>query len=230
MHRVKMGGGSTSKDSLAKNPPPVRIRISTELSSPARGEDTSGVGAPAAIPTVTPAAPFGTPARFSPASPACRDAYRRRRELHRQWRSSRYSNRVGLRIAPNSIGCGGVATYYITQRSRTISGAYAEHQTGTRWPPTLKARDGGLNGTARGSVMKTHLLAGVALLALLGGSAIAADLPVRKAPVAPPVCPTCDWNGFYFGFNVGGSIGRDSTDNAITLSPNAPSAGVTNPI
>jgi outer membrane immunogenic protein len=78
--------------------------------------------------------------------------------------------------------------------------------------------------------MKMHLLAGVALLALLGGSATAADLPVRKAPVAPPVCPTCDWSGFYFGFNVGGSIGRDSTDNTITLSPNAPSAGVTNPI
>jgi outer membrane immunogenic protein len=77
--------------------------------------------------------------------------------------------------------------------------------------------------------MKQHLLASAALLALLGNSAIAADLPIRKAPPAP-VCPTCDWNGFYFGFNVGGSIGSDPTDNAITLSPNAPSAGVTNPI
>ena len=36
---------------------------------------------------VTPAPPSGTPARAFPASPACRDARRRRRESHRRWRS-----------------------------------------------------------------------------------------------------------------------------------------------
>jgi outer membrane immunogenic protein len=79
--------------------------------------------------------------------------------------------------------------------------------------------------------MKKHLLSSVALLALLGGSAIAADMPVKVAP--PPVCTTCastNWTGFYFGANVGGSIGSGRTDNTIALDPSAPSAGVTNPI
>jgi outer membrane immunogenic protein len=77
--------------------------------------------------------------------------------------------------------------------------------------------------------MKKHLLASVALAALFGGSAIAADLPVRKAP-PPLVCPTCTWGGFYIGGNVGGSIGWDRTYNSTSLLPPGPSPGVTNPI
>jgi hypothetical protein len=47
--QIRMGGGSTSKKVfVGRGPPPVRIRINTELSSPARGEDTSGARAPAA--------------------------------------------------------------------------------------------------------------------------------------------------------------------------------------
>jgi outer membrane immunogenic protein len=79
--------------------------------------------------------------------------------------------------------------------------------------------------------MTKHLLSGVGLLALLGSSAVAADLPVKVAPA--PVCTTCNptnWSGFYLGVNVGGSIGSGRTDNTIALDPSAPSAGVTNPI
>ena len=77
--------------------------------------------------------------------------------------------------------------------------------------------------------MNKHLFASAALLVLFGSSAMAADIPVKARP-APALCPSCDWNGFYIGFNLGGSIGWDGTTNAIALSPNAPSAGVTNPI
>jgi outer membrane immunogenic protein len=77
--------------------------------------------------------------------------------------------------------------------------------------------------------MNKHLFASAALLVLFGSSAMAADMPVKARP-APALCPSCDWNGFYIGFNLGGSIGWDGTTNAIALSPNAPSAGVTNPI
>ena len=77
--------------------------------------------------------------------------------------------------------------------------------------------------------MNKHLFASAAFLMLFGSSAMAADIPVKARP-APALCPSCDWNGFYIGFNLGGSIGWDGTTNAIALSPNAPSAGVTNPI
>ena len=48
--------------------------------------------------------------------------------------------------------------------------------------------------------MKICLIASAALLAAFGGSAIAADLPV-KAP--PPPVPVCIWCGFYAGLNAG---------------------------
>lgn len=51
--------------------------------------------------------------------------------------------------------------------------------------------------------MKKILLTAVALSALMG-SAIAADLPSRKAPVAPPPPPPPMWTGFYAGVNIGG--------------------------
>jgi outer membrane immunogenic protein len=78
--------------------------------------------------------------------------------------------------------------------------------------------------------MKKHLLASFALLAMLGGSAMAADLPVKAKPA--PVCPGCDWSGFYIGFNVGGSVGWDRTDNAVVLLPTgvAATTSLVNPI
>jgi outer membrane immunogenic protein len=79
--------------------------------------------------------------------------------------------------------------------------------------------------------MKRSLLAGVAIIALSGGSALAADMPVKAPPI---VCPACDWSGFYVGVNAGGSIGRDHTNDSIALNPpgafGAVAPGVVNPI
>jgi outer membrane immunogenic protein len=67
--------------------------------------------------------------------------------------------------------------------------------------------------------MKKLLLASTALVAFAAaGTASAADLPV-KAPPAPVVCPECNWNGFYFGVNAGGSIGVFSNADAISGFP-----------
>ncbi|MFM9152143.1 MAG: hypothetical protein ACKOPC_00785 [Methylocystis sp.] len=54
--------------------------------------------------------------------------------------------------------------------------------------------------------MKKILLSAVSL-AILSGSALAADLPSRKAPVAPPPPPPPMWTGFYAGLNLGGGGG-----------------------
>ena len=60
--------------------------------------------------------------------------------------------------------------------------------------------------------MKKILLSAVSL-AVLSGSAFAADLPSRKAPVAPPP-PAPLWTGFYAGLNLGGgwSAGNGNAD------------------
>ena len=42
--------------------------------------------------------------------------------------------------------------------------------------------------------MKTFLLASAALAALLTGSAMAADMPLKAPPIF--ACPTCNWDGF----------------------------------
>src|SRR5262249_53668723 len=74
--------------------------------------------------------------------------------------------------------------------------------------------------------MKRSWLACVAVGALWGGSAVAADMPVKAAPI---FCPACNWSGFYVGVNAGGSIGRDGTTDSIALNP-AAGPGVINPI
>ena len=62
--------------------------------------------------------------------------------------------------------------------------------------------------------MKKLLLTSVALTALLGGSAFAADLrPAYKAPPPPP--PVYSWTGIYWGVNVGYSWGEAKND--VTL-------------
>lgn len=48
------------------------------------------------------------------------------------------------------------------------------------------------------------LLASVAALASLSGTAVAADLPSRKEPVSVPP-PSALWNGVYVGLNAGGT-------------------------
>jgi hypothetical protein len=65
------GRGAASKDLLAKNPPPVRFRISTELPSPARGEGAGG--------TLAPEAPSLRRRRASIATARARTPCRRRR-------------------------------------------------------------------------------------------------------------------------------------------------------
>ena len=52
--------------------------------------------------------------------------------------------------------------------------------------------------------MRSHLIGAIALLALGVAPAMAADMPVKAMPAAPPV-PT--WTGFYIGVNGGGAWG-----------------------
>jgi len=54
--------------------------------------------------------------------------------------------------------------------------------------------------------MKKLLLSAVSLLAL-SGSALAADLPSKKAPPAYVPPPVLSWTGFYAGLNLGGGWG-----------------------
>jgi outer membrane immunogenic protein len=72
-------------------------------------------------------------------------------------------------------------------------------------------------------------LSSAAMTALLGGSAMAADMPIKAPPMLMPSCPNCNWDGFYIGGNVGGSIGHDRTTEAVSINPAAP-PGVTNPL
>ena len=60
-------------------------------------------------------------------------------------------------------------------------------------------------------------------------AASAADLP-SKAPLTAQPPLVFSWTGFYVGANIGGGIASNSTDSVVLLSPNAPSAGVTNPV
>ena len=74
--------------------------------------------------------------------------------------------------------------------------------------------------------MKKILLSAVSL-AILSGSALAADLPSRKAPVAPPPPPPPMWTGFYAGLNLGGGWGAgNGNSNAYNL--DGLNGGVTN--
>jgi outer membrane immunogenic protein len=67
--------------------------------------------------------------------------------------------------------------------------------------------------------MKKFLLT-TAALGLLAGPALAADLPVYKAP---PAAPVCFWCGWYIGGNVGGTWAQDS--NVTTAAAPVQAAG-----
>jgi outer membrane immunogenic protein len=78
--------------------------------------------------------------------------------------------------------------------------------------------------------MRRFNLAGIGIAFLTSvGSAGAADFPVKAPP--PPVCPYCDWGGFYVGANLGGSLGSVSRYDAMSIL-NVPPAGMplANPI
>src|SRR5512137_1870857 len=73
---------------------------------------------------------------------------------------------------------------------------------------------------------KASYLAGVSL-ALIAGSAFAADLPSRKAPppafVPPP--PAFTWTGLYGGVNIGYGFGASSSLQGGELIAQQPSYG-----
>ena len=71
------------------------------------------------------------------------------------------------------------------------------------------------------------LLGTIAALAVGTASAVAADLPIRKAP-APVVAPVWTWNGFYVGINGGYSWGKAGRD--ITFSNPATGALILPPV
>jgi outer membrane immunogenic protein len=52
-------------------------------------------------------------------------------------------------------------------------------------------------------VMKKFLVPGIVLSAFVVGSAMAADLPIRKAPPPPAVAAVYNWSGLYIGGHVG---------------------------
>lgn len=62
--------------------------------------------------------------------------------------------------------------------------------------------------------MKKFLLSAVSL-ASLASTAIAADLPSRKAPIVAPPSPM--WTGFYAGLNIGYGFGASSSSNTTTV-------------
>src|SRR6266545_1661299 len=97
---------------------------------------------------------------------------------------------VGLRRAQISVVCGGIAT------ARGDLGCYSLLFQ-SHW---------------RGRVMRKFFLGSTALVGLIAGPAIAADLAV-KAPVykgpSPPVV-IYSWTGCYIGANIGGGWARKS--------------------
>ncbi len=54
-------------------------------------------------------------------------------------------------------------------------------------------------------------------LAMGMGSALAADLPYRKAPLVEPPPPPMTWTGFYAGLNIGGGWNSSSANNVSNI-------------
>jgi outer membrane immunogenic protein len=77
--------------------------------------------------------------------------------------------------------------------------------------------------------MSRLLLVSAALLALVGGTARAADIPIGAPVYAPPVFVPFTWNGFYIGLNIGGHSGNDRVTTTSAGSSFAPDGSV-NPV
>jgi outer membrane immunogenic protein len=71
--------------------------------------------------------------------------------------------------------------------------------------------------------LRGFLLSGVALALLgLGSSAIAADLPTRKAPPPMMADPVFSWTGFYLGLDAGWSGRRENNNYTAPGAPTPP--------
>jgi outer membrane immunogenic protein len=65
--------------------------------------------------------------------------------------------------------------------------------------------------------VKKLLIAGAALMALIGSPAFAADMPLKAPP--PPPAPVSNWTGFYIGGNIG--YGWGNANSAINFAQSA---------
>jgi len=64
--------------------------------------------------------------------------------------------------------------------------------------------------------MKKLLIASAASLALMAGTAQAADFPITPAYGGPIIVPAYQWSGFYLGANAGGHFGNDKLTTTVT--------------
>ena len=65
--------------------------------------------------------------------------------------------------------------------------------------------------------MIRKLLASSIILAAVSGTALAADLPSSRAPIAPPPLPVFSWAGGYAGAQIGYQWGTDSVIDQTTF-------------
>lgn len=65
-------------------------------------------------------------------------------------------------------------------------------------------------------MVKAFALGAVTSLAILGGSALAADLPVKTAPYRAPAPLPYNWSGFYVGGNLGWGWNSDNGQQLCT--------------
>ncbi|MDR3463045.1 MAG: porin family protein [Beijerinckiaceae bacterium] len=65
--------------------------------------------------------------------------------------------------------------------------------------------------------MIRKLLATSIVLAAVSGTALAADLPSSRAPIAPPPLPVFSWAGGYAGAQIGYQWGKDNITNQATF-------------
>ena len=80
---------------------------------------------------------------------------------------------------------------------------------------TFERYDARCNFFGRRSVIKRLLITGAALMALIGTSAFAADMPLKAPPMVPGAVPAYNWTGWYVGLNAGGAWGNDPVDNTV---------------
>jgi outer membrane immunogenic protein len=63
---------------------------------------------------------------------------------------------------------------------------------------------------------KSTFLLGAAVSALMGGAAVAADMPLKAPMAAPIIAPAFSWTGCYIGVHAGGGATRSDFTDAFT--------------